>query len=121
MGMLRWIQGVRLREHVINEEIKKVATVLPITTHLMQKRLRWYVHVRRRDDSNMTRTVLDMEVAGVSRRGRPPLRHMDTIRRENKKNGLTDVDILDSKDWRMDDQLIRKNLQGEKVRSIVNG
>ena len=44
------------------------------------------------------RTVLDMEVAGVRPRGRPKLRYMDTIRRDMKKNGLTDVNILDSKD-----------------------
>ena len=87
--------------HIRNKEIRKTATVQPITTHLMQRRLCWYGHVRRRDDSHMTRTVLDMEVEGVRPRGRPQLRHMDTIRRYIKKNGLTDVNILDSKDWRM--------------------
>ena len=69
--------------------------------HADQKRLRWYGHVRRRDDSHMTRTVLDMEVEGVLPRGRPKLRSMDTIRRDTKMNGLTDVNILDCKDWRM--------------------
>ena len=49
---------------------------------------------------NMTRTVLDMEVEGVRPKGRPKLR-MDTIRRDIKKNGLMDFNILDSKDWRM--------------------
>ena len=49
MRMLRWIQGVSLREHNRNEEIREAATVQPISTHLMQKRLRWYGHVRRRD------------------------------------------------------------------------
>ena len=62
MRMLRWIQSVSLREHIRNEEIREAATVQPITTHMMQKRLRWYGHVSRRDDSHMTRTVLDMEV-----------------------------------------------------------
>ena len=42
MRMLRWIQGINLREHKINEEIRAAATVQPIATHLMQKRLRWY-------------------------------------------------------------------------------
>ena len=46
MRMLRWIQGISLREHKINEEIRAAATVQPIATHLMQKRLRWYGHVR---------------------------------------------------------------------------
>ena len=88
MRMLRWIQGVILRDHIRNEEIMEAATVQPITTHLMQKRLRWYGHVRRRDDSHMTRTVLDMEVESVRPRGRPKLRYyMNTIRRGMKKNG----------------------------------
>ena len=49
----------------------------------------------------ITRTVLDMEVEGVRPRGRPKLRYMDTIKRDIKKNGLTDVNILDRKDWRL--------------------
>ena len=73
MRMLRWIQGVSLREQKRNKEIREAATVRPITTHLMQKRLRWYGHVRRRDESHMTRTVLDMEVEGVRQGGRPKL------------------------------------------------
>ena len=67
----------------------------------MQNRLRWYGHVSRRDDIHMTRTVLDMVVEGVRPRGRPKLRYMDTIRRDIKKNALTDVTILNRKDWRL--------------------
>ena len=47
------------------EKIRKEATVQPITTHLMQKRLRWYGRVRRIDDSHITRTGLGMEVEDV--------------------------------------------------------
>ena len=101
MRMLRWIQGVRLREHKRNEDIREAATVQPITTHLMKKRLRWYGHVSRRDDSHMTRTVMDMLVEGVRPRGIPKLRYMDTIRRDIKKNGLTDVNIRERKNWRL--------------------
>ena len=46
-----------------------------------------------------TKTVLGMEVEGV-RFGRPQLRYMDTIRRYRNMNGLTDVNILDSKGWK---------------------
>ena len=65
MRMLRCIQGVSLREHNRNEDIREAATVQPITTHLMHKRLRWHGHVSRRDDSHITRTVLGMVVEGV--------------------------------------------------------
>ena len=76
MRMLRWIQGVSLREHKRNEEIREAATVQPIATHLMQKRLRWYGRVRRRDESHITRTVLDMEIECVRPRRRPKLRYI---------------------------------------------
>ena len=101
MRMLRWIQGVSLRDHIRNEDIRKVATVQPITTHLMQKRLRWYGHVRRRDECHMTRTVLDMEAEGVRPRGRPNVRYRDIIRIYITNNWLTDVNILDRNDWRI--------------------
>ena len=71
MRMLQWIQGFSLREHNRNEEIREAAT------------------------------VLDMEGEGVSARGRPTLRYMDTIKRNSNKNGLKYVNILDRKDWRM--------------------
>ena len=101
MRMLRCIQGVSLREHNRNEEIREAATVQPIATHMMQKRLRWYGRVRRREESHTTRTVLDMVVEGVRPIGRPKLRYMDTIRRDIEKNGMTDVNILDRKNWRL--------------------
>ena len=101
MRMWRWIQGVSLREHKRNEEISEAATVQPIATHLMQKRLRWYGHVRRRDDSYMTRTVLAMVVEGVRPRGRPTLRYMDTIKRYLKRMGghTSTVSIARTGDW----------------------
>ena len=97
--MLRLIQCVSLRERKRNEEIREAATVQPIAT--VQKRLRWYGHVRRRDESHTTRTVLTMVVEGVRPRGRPTLRYRDAIKRDIKKNGLTDVNILDRNDWRL--------------------
>ena len=122
MRMLRWIQGVSLREHKRNEEIREAATVQPIATHLMQKRLRWYGHVRRRDECHTTRTVLDMVVEGVRPRGRPKLRYMDTIRQEGHQKECADgrqhsrpqeLEIGsvqgDPRTW--------KSLQGEKVRN----
>ena len=43
--LLRRTQCVSFIDDIRNEEIRKVATVQPITSHLMQKRLRWYGHV----------------------------------------------------------------------------
>ena len=65
-------------------DFSKAFDTLDHNIHLMQKRLRWYGHVRRRDECHTTRTVLDMAVEGVRPRGRPKLRYMDTIRSYNR-------------------------------------
>ena len=50
-------------------------------------------------------------------RGRPKLIYMDTIKRDIKKNGLTDVNILDRVDWRSAvSRAIHKSIQGEKTK-----
>ena len=85
---------------LITEEIMNAATVQPIATHLMHKRLRWNEHVIRRYDSHVTITVLDMEIYGVTLTGRSQLRYMETIRRDIT-NGLMDVNIHDRKNWGM--------------------
>ena len=53
------------------------------------------------DDSHIARAVLEVEVECVRPRGRPTVRYKNTIRRDIKNNGLTDVNILDRKDGRM--------------------
>ena len=64
--MLPWIQCVSKRARMQNEDIEKAVAVQSITTHMVQKRLRWYVHdVKRRADSHMKRTVFGMEVEWV--------------------------------------------------------
>ena len=54
--MLRWIQCVSMIDHVRNDENRKAHNNTPATD---------YGHVRRRDDSDTTRTVMDMDVEGV--------------------------------------------------------
>ena len=102
MRMLRWIQGVSLREHKRNGDQGSSNSPADSNIPDAEATTLVYGHVRRRDESHITRTVLDMAVEGVRPRGRPKLRYMDTIKRDIKKNGLTDVNILDRKDWRLE-------------------
>ena len=61
MRMLRWIQGVSLREHKRNEEITDSNTPDAEANAGMDMS---------DVESHITRTVLDMEVEGVRPRGR---------------------------------------------------
>ena len=45
--------------------------VKPITTYIAQKRLSWYGHVMRREDTSVAKLVTTMKVGGKRPRGRP--------------------------------------------------
>ena len=60
--------------------------VKPITTYVAQKRLSWYGHVMRREDTNVAKQVTTMKVGGKIPGGRPRLRWMDRVR-----SGLTET------------------------------
>ena len=95
MRMLRWIQGISLKDHVRSEEIRKRANVMPIVDQVTKRRLSWYGHIKRRKPEDMTITVLDMERP----RGGPRIRWMDNIRRDMILYGLDESMTDDRKEW----------------------
>ena len=80
MRMLRWVRGNTRKDHVRNQLIQEDSKVCPMSTFLRQKRLNLYGHIRRRDDDNLSRNIMDMVVPGKRRRGRPR-------RKEGRKEG----------------------------------
>ena len=70
MRMLRWMRGKTRKDHVRNTIIQEDANVSQISTFLRQKRLHWYGYVKRREEDNLSRKMMDMVVPG-KRRGRP--------------------------------------------------
>ena len=86
--MLRWIQGKTRKYRIRNEKFRSDAMVKPITTFVAQKRLSWYGHVMRREDTNVAKQVTTMKVGGKIPRGRPILRWMDRVRGDLKQHQL---------------------------------
>ena len=101
MRMLRWIRGKTRKDHVRNQSIQEDAKVCQMSTFLRQKRLNWYGHVKRRDADNLSRKVMDMDVTGKRRRGRPRLRWTDNNREDMTKYELT-ADMTENRQyWKM--------------------
>ena len=69
MRMLRWIRGKTRKDHVRNQVIKDDAKVCQMSTFLRQERLNWYGHIRRREENNLSRKLMDTVVPGKRRRG----------------------------------------------------
>ena len=90
MRLVRWVMGVSLLEHRRNEEILEEAKVEQIATVMRRRRLEWFGHVKRRDETDNTRAVVEMKMEGKCPRGRPKLRWKDMKAWSIKEEWATD-------------------------------
>ena len=65
MRMHRRILGVSRREHMRNDEIRRILHITPIDEVMRSGRLRWFGHVQRRDANNVTRRVMELAIPGT--------------------------------------------------------
>jgi hypothetical protein len=100
MRMLRMACGVTRLDRLRNDHVRGSLKVAPIASKAQESRLRWYGHILRRDEENIGRNVLDMEVGGKRRRGRPKTRWRDVIVKDMAAKGVTVVDAQDRIKWR---------------------
>ena len=100
MKMCRWACGHTLRDHVRNENIKERLKVESIAERCRKARLRWFRHVKRRDQDYVGRQTLEMAPPGRRKRGRPKQRWMDCVNRDMRAIGTTKDEVHDRTGWR---------------------
>ena len=71
LKMLRFSLGVTRIDKIRNEYIRGTAQVGKFGEKTREARLRWYGHLRRKDDGYIERRMLRMELPGKRKRGRP--------------------------------------------------
>ena len=74
------MSGVAKLDRIRNERIRGTTKVGEISKKVQESRLKWYVHVLKREDEYVGKRVMGMEVPGKRRRGRPLRRWLDSIR-----------------------------------------
>ena len=100
MRMLRGILGVSRREHMRNEDIRRILHITPIDEVMRNGRHCWFGHVQRRDANNVTRRVMELAIPGARRRGRPKKTWHHQIKDDMTGVGVTQDVALDRKEWR---------------------
>ena len=100
MRMLRGILGGSRRDHMRNEEIRRLLHLSPIDEVMPSGRLRWFGHVQRRDVTNITGRVMELAIPGTRRRGRPKKTWHQQMKEDMTGVGVTQNVALDRKEWR---------------------
>ena len=100
MRMLRWTCGKKLSDRIPTGVFRDELEVGPIINKLREGRLRWFGHVRRRDQAAPLRRAESIKVDGVRRRGRPKMSWEARLAKDLKELGLSDDMALDRTAWR---------------------
>ena len=98
--ILRYMAGVSLRDRVRSEEVARRCGVDEVEMVMRKRRLRWFGHVRRREENDPIRRVVDLEVVGRRPRDRPKKTWKKTFEEDMRLVGVGEEDALDSGRWR---------------------
>lgn len=60
----------------------------------------WYGHVMRRDETNISKRIMNMNFDGWKGRGRPKKRWMDCVKKDMSEKGVNDLVTSDRKVWK---------------------
>ena len=99
--MIRMMCGVRLVDRVSTDLLRdRVGVVVKIEDFIIQRRLRWYGDVIRRDTSSQIREVMEHEITWKRKKGRPRKSWEECIKKDLERYGLRREDAYDRVKWR---------------------
>ena len=101
MKMLRFAIGVTRKDKIRKKYIRSTVKVERLGMKMSEGRLRWYGHVMKRDQEYIGRKMMDMELPGKRKRGRPKRRFLDVAKEDMREVGAKETDVEDRKVWRM--------------------
>ena len=100
LKMLRFSLGVTRMANIGNEYIRGTAQVGKFGEKTREAKLRWYGHLRRKDDGYIGKRMLRMELPGKRKRGRPKRSFMDVVKEDMAEVEVTEEDTVDRRNWR---------------------
>ena len=101
LKMVRWGLGVTRKDKIRNEYVKGTAKIAKLGDKLWNTSLRWYGHVKRREEDYVGKRLMEMAVLGRRKRGRPRRRWMDLAREDMERVGAREGDEVNRVKWRI--------------------
>ena len=93
MKMLRFAMGVTRKDKIRNGHIRSTVKVERLGMKMREGRLRWYGDVMRRDQKYAGRKMMEMELPGKRRRGRPKKKFVDVVKEDMGEVGAKETDV----------------------------
>ena len=93
MKMLRFAMGVTRKDKIRNEYIRGTVKVEQLGMKMREGRLRCYGHVMRRHQKYFGRKMMEMELPGKRKRGKPNRRFLDVVREDMGEIGAKKTDV----------------------------
>ena len=85
MKMLRFAMGVTRKDKIKNEYIRDTVKVEWLGIKMREGRMRWYGHVMRRVKEYVGRKMMEMELLGKRKKGKPKRRFLDVVKEDMGK------------------------------------
>ena len=101
LKMMRWALGVTRKGKIRNEYARGTAKIAKLEDKLRNARLRWYGHVKSREEGYVGKKMMKMVVPGRKKRGRPRRRWMDLAREDIEMIGAMEGDEVDREKWKI--------------------
>ena len=98
--MLRFAMGVTRKDKIKNQHIWSTIKVERLGMKMTYMK-RWYGHIMRRDQEHVGRKMMEMELLGKRKKGRPKRIFLDVVKKDMGEVGAKETDIEDRKVWRM--------------------
>ena len=94
-AMVRAMCGAKLMEKKRTEDLMEMLGLKETVVQMVKANgVRWYGHVLRRDDGHVLRKVLEFEVKGKRKQGRPKKTWKTQVEKESKSVGLEKKDAM---------------------------
>ena len=100
LKMLRWALEVTRKNKIRNEYVRGSAKIAKLGDKIRNAGLRWYKHVKRREEGYVRKRILEMAVQSRRKRGRPR-RWMDLAREDMERVGAKEGEEVDRVKWRI--------------------
>ena len=95
MKMLRFAMGMTRKDKIRNEHIRSTVKVERLGMKVKEDRLKWYGHIMRRDQEYVGRKMMEMELPGKRRRGKPKRRFLDVVKEDMGEVGAKETNVED--------------------------